>query len=145
MKEVEERQSPADGSRSMSDFFVQGLETFDLTTKVIDKPCLEKHNTSMPFSSVIHNPTKDMVSKVRSSGVPTISIISTLNVDDVILKSSRYYAFMLREGLIGKIIKTLFDSVAYLKEEVKKFMENASQYSSIRYVLTQRISLKVKN
>uniref|UniRef100_A0A2N9H6S8 Aminotransferase-like plant mobile domain-containing protein n=1 Tax=Fagus sylvatica TaxID=28930 RepID=A0A2N9H6S8_FAGSY len=145
LKEVDERQSPADGSRSMSEFSVQGLETFDLATKVIDKSCLEKHNASMPFSSLIRNPTKDMVSMVRSSGVPAISTISTLNVDDVILKSSRHYVFMLREGLIGKIIKTPFDSVAYLKEKVKKFMENASQYSSIRYVLTQRISLKVKN
>jgi hypothetical protein len=74
---------------------------------------------------------------------------------------------MLGEGLIEKILKTPFDSVASLKEEVKKifnairqtkivdmmplqdrvwkFMENSSQYSSIRSALTQRISLEVKN
>ena len=167
LKEVDERQSLADGSPSMSEFFVQGLETFDLAAKVIDKPYLEKSNASIPPSGLICNSTEDMVSKVRSSGVPTTSIVSILYAEDVISKASCHYAFMLGEGLIEKIIKTPFNSVASLKEEVKKiihairqtkivdvmplqdqvwkFMENASQYSSIRSALTQRISLKVKN
>uniref|UniRef100_A0A2N9ILR2 Aminotransferase-like plant mobile domain-containing protein n=1 Tax=Fagus sylvatica TaxID=28930 RepID=A0A2N9ILR2_FAGSY len=167
LKEVDKRQSPVDGSPSMSEFSVQGLETFDLATKVIEKPHLEKSNASIPPSGPICNPTKDMVSKVRSSGIPTASTVSTLNAEDVISKASRHYAFMLGEGLIEKIIKTPFDSVASLKEEVRKiihairqttivdvmplqdrvwkFMENASQYSSIRSAFTQRISLEVKN
>uniref|UniRef100_A0A2N9IAV3 Aminotransferase-like plant mobile domain-containing protein n=1 Tax=Fagus sylvatica TaxID=28930 RepID=A0A2N9IAV3_FAGSY len=137
LKEVDKRQSPVDGSPSMSEFSVQGLETFDLATKVIEKPRLEKSNASIPPP------------------------------EDVISKASRHYAFMLGEGLIEKIIKTPFDSVASLKEEVRKiihairqttivdvmplqdrvwkFMENASQYSSIRSAFTQRISLEVKN
>uniref|UniRef100_A0A2N9I0J9 Uncharacterized protein n=1 Tax=Fagus sylvatica TaxID=28930 RepID=A0A2N9I0J9_FAGSY len=93
LKEVDKRQSPVDGSPSMSEFSVQGLETFDLATKVIEKPHLEKSNASIPPSGPICNPTKDMVSKDR----------------------------------------------------VWKFMENASQYSSIRSAFTQRISLEVKN
>uniref|UniRef100_A0A2N9H4X7 Aminotransferase-like plant mobile domain-containing protein n=1 Tax=Fagus sylvatica TaxID=28930 RepID=A0A2N9H4X7_FAGSY len=117
-------------------------ETFDLATKVIDKSYLEKSNAFIPPLGPICNLTKDMVSKVRSSGVPTTSIVLILNAEDVISKASRHYAFMLGEGLIEKIIKTPFDSVASLKEE---FMENASQYSSIRSALTQRISLEVKN
>jgi chromosome segregation ATPase len=134
---------------------------------VIEKPHLEKSNASIPPSGPICNPTKDMVSKVRSSGIPTASTVSTLNVEDVISKASRHYAFMLGEGLIEKIIKTPFDSVASLKEEVRKiihairqttivdvmplqdrvwkFMENASQYSSIRFAFMQRMSLEVKN
>uniref|UniRef100_A0A2N9G5U8 Aminotransferase-like plant mobile domain-containing protein n=1 Tax=Fagus sylvatica TaxID=28930 RepID=A0A2N9G5U8_FAGSY len=119
LKEVDKRQSPVDGSPSMSEFSVQGLETFDLATKVIEKPHLEKSNASIPPSGPICNPTKDMVSKVRSSGIPTASTVSTLNAEDVISKASRHYAFMLGEGLIEKIIKTPFDSVASLKEEVK--------------------------
>uniref|UniRef100_A0A2N9GQD5 Aminotransferase-like plant mobile domain-containing protein n=1 Tax=Fagus sylvatica TaxID=28930 RepID=A0A2N9GQD5_FAGSY len=63
LKEVDKRQSPADGSPSMSEFSVQGLETFDLATK----------------------------------------------------------------------------------DRVWKFMENTSQYSSIRSALKQRVSLEVKN
>jgi hypothetical protein len=167
LKEVDKRQSPVDGSPSMSEFSVQGLETFDLATKVIEKPRLEKSNASIPPPGPICNPTKDMVSKVRSSGIPTASTVSILNAEDVISKASRHYAFMLGEGLIEKIIKTPFDSVASLKEEVRKiihairqttivdvmplqdrvwkFMENASQYSSIRSAFTQRISLEVKN
>uniref|UniRef100_A0A2N9F7B1 Aminotransferase-like plant mobile domain-containing protein n=1 Tax=Fagus sylvatica TaxID=28930 RepID=A0A2N9F7B1_FAGSY len=117
-------------------------ETFDLATKVIDKLYLEKSNAFIPPLGPIYNLTKDMVSKVRSLGVPTTSIVLILNAEDVISKASRHYAFMLGEGLIEKIIKTPFDSVASLKEE---FMENASQYSSIRSALTQRISLEVKN
>uniref|UniRef100_A0A2N9G3K9 Aminotransferase-like plant mobile domain-containing protein n=1 Tax=Fagus sylvatica TaxID=28930 RepID=A0A2N9G3K9_FAGSY len=117
LKEVDKRQSPVDGSPSMSEFSVQGLETFDLATKVIEKPHLEKSNASIPPSGPICNPTKDMVSKVRSSGIPTASTVSTLNAEDVISKASRHYAFMLGEGLIEKIIKTPFDSVASLKEE----------------------------
>jgi hypothetical protein len=167
LKEVDKRQSPVDGSPSMSEFSIQGLETFDLATKVIEKPHLEKSNASIPPSGPICNPTKDMVSKVHSSGIPTASTVSTLNAEDVISKASRHYAFMLGEGLIEKIIKTPIDSVASLKEEVRKiihairqttivdvmplqdrvwkFMENASQYSSIRSAFTQRISLEVKN
>jgi hypothetical protein len=167
LKEVDKRQSPVDGSPSMSEFSVQGLETFDLATKVIEKPHLEKSNASIPPSGPICNPTKDMVSKVRSSGILTASTVSTLNAEVVISKASRHYAFMLGEGLIEKIVKTPFDSVASLKEEVRKiihairqttivdvmplqdrvwkFMENASQYSSIRSAFTQRISLEVKN
>jgi hypothetical protein len=167
LKEVDERQSPADGSPSMSEFSVQGLKTFDLATKVIDKLYLEKSNVSIPSSGPIYNPAKDMVSKVRSSGVSTTSTVSILNAEDVISKASRHYAFMLGEGLIEKIIKTPFDSVASIKEEVKKiihairqttivdvmplqdrvwkFMENTFQYSSICFALTQRISLEVKN
>uniref|UniRef100_A0A2N9HH11 Uncharacterized protein n=1 Tax=Fagus sylvatica TaxID=28930 RepID=A0A2N9HH11_FAGSY len=139
----------------------------DSLKEVIEKPRLEKSNASIPPSGPICNPTKDMVSKVRSSGIPTASTVSTLNAEDVISKASRHYAFMLGEGLIEKIIKTPFDSVASLKEEVRKiihairqttivdvmplqdrvwkFMENASQYSSIRSAFTQRISLEVKN
>ena len=108
-----------------------------------------------------------MVNKVRNSGVPTTSIVSILNAEDVISKASHHYAFMLGEGLKEKIIKTPFDSVAFLQEKVKKiiyairqttivdvmplqdrvwkFMENASQYSSIRSALKQRISLEVKD
>jgi hypothetical protein len=151
----------------MNEFSVQGLETFDLATKVIDKSYLGKSNASIPPLGPICNPTKDIVSKVRSSGVSTTITVSTLNVEDVISKASRHYAFKLGEGLIEKIIKTPFDSVTSLKEEVKKiihairqttivdlmplqdrvwkFMENASQYSSIRSALMQRISLEVKN
>jgi hypothetical protein len=167
LKEVDKRKSPVDGSPSMSEFSVQGLETFDLATKVIEKQHLEKSTASIPPLGPICNPTKDMVSKVRSSGIPTASTVSTLNAEDIISKASRHYAFMLGEGLIEKIIKTPFDSVASLKEEVRKiihairqttivdvmplqdrvwkFMENASQYSSIRSAFTQRISLEVKN
>jgi hypothetical protein len=167
LKEIGERQSLADGSPSMSEFSVQGLETFDLATKVIDKPYLEKSNASIPLSGLICNSTEDMVSKVRSSVVPTTSIVLILNAEDVISKASYHYAFMLGEGLIEKIIKTPFDFVVSLKEEVKKiihairqttivdvmplqdrvwkFMENASQYSSIRSALTQKISLEVRN
>jgi hypothetical protein len=111
----------------MSEFSVQGPETFDLATKVIDKPYLEKSNASIPLSGPIGNPTKDMVSKVRSSGVPTTSTVSTLNAEDVILKASHHYAFMLGEGLIEKIIKTPFDSIASLKEEVKKILHAIRQ------------------
>ena len=96
MEKVDERQSPIDGSPSMSEFSVQGLETFDLATKVIDKPYLEKSNASIPSSGPICNPTKDMISKVHSSGVSTTSTVSTLNAEDVISKASRHYAFMLR-------------------------------------------------
>uniref|UniRef100_A0A2N9I9P1 Aminotransferase-like plant mobile domain-containing protein n=1 Tax=Fagus sylvatica TaxID=28930 RepID=A0A2N9I9P1_FAGSY len=139
----------------------------DSLKEVIEKPRLEKSNASIPPPGPICNPTKDMVSKVRSSGIPTASTVSILNAEDVISKASRHYAFMLGEGLIEKIIKTPFDSVASLKEEVRKiihairqttivdvmplqdrvwkFMENASQYSSIRSAFTQRISLEVKN
>jgi hypothetical protein len=127
LKEVDERQSPADGSPSMSEFSVQGLETFDLATKVIDKPYLEKSNASIPPSGPIYNPTKDMVGKVRSSGVLTTFTVSILNAEDVISKASRHYAFMLGEGLIEKIIKTLFDFVASLKEEVKKIIHAIRQ------------------
>ena len=122
MKKVDKRQSPADGSPSMSEFSVQGLETFDLTTKVIDKPYLEKSNASIPSSGPICNPMKDMVNKVRNSGVPTTSIVLILNAEDVISKASRHYAFMLGEGLKEKIIKTPFDSVAFLQEKVKKII-----------------------
>ena len=167
LKEIDERQSLADGNPSMSEFSIQGLEAFDLTTKVIDKSYLEKSNAFIPPSGSIRNPMKDMVSKARSSGVSITSTVLTLNAKDVILKAGRHYAFMLGEGLIEKIIKTPFDSVASLKEEVKKilhairqiaivdvmplqdrvwkFMENASQYSSIHFAFTQRISLEVKN
>uniref|UniRef100_A0A2N9GRV8 Aminotransferase-like plant mobile domain-containing protein n=1 Tax=Fagus sylvatica TaxID=28930 RepID=A0A2N9GRV8_FAGSY len=124
LKEVDKRQSPADGSPSMSEFSVQGLETFDLATKVIDKLHLEKSNASIPSSGSICNPTKDMVSKVHSSGVPTTSIVSILNAEDVISKASRHYAFMIEFGSLWR---------------------NASQYSSIRSALKQRISLEVKN
>jgi hypothetical protein len=85
LKEIDERLSLADGSPSMSEFSVQGLETFDLATKVIDKPCLEKSNASIPPSSPIYNPTMALVSKVRSSSVPTTSTVLTLNADDIIL------------------------------------------------------------
>ena len=111
----------------MNEFSVQGLETFDLATKVIDKPYLEKSNASIPPSGPICNPTKDMVGKVRSSGVLTTFTISILNVEDVISEASRHYAFMLGEGLIEKIIKTPFDSVASLKEEVKKIIHAIRQ------------------
>ncbi len=108
MKEINERQSPADGSPSMSEFSVQGLEAFDLATEVIDKSYLEKSNAYIPPLGPICNPMKDMVSKVRNSGVSTSSTVSTLNAEDVILKASGHYAFMLGEGLIEKIIKTPF-------------------------------------
>jgi hypothetical protein len=85
LKKIDERLSPADGSPFMSEFSVQGLETFDLATKVIDKPCLEKSNASIPPSSPICNPTMALVSKVRSSSVPTTSTVSTLNAEDIIL------------------------------------------------------------
>ena len=127
LKEVDKRQSLADGSPSMSEFSVQGLETFDLATKVIDRLYLEKSNASIPSSGPICNPTKDMVSKVHSSGVPTTSTVSILNAEDVISKASRHYAFMLGEGLIEKIIRTPFDSVASLQEEVKKIIHAIRQ------------------
>ena len=127
MKEIDERQSPADGNPSMCKFSVLGLETFDLTTKVIDKSYLEKSNAPIPPSGPIRNPTKDMVSKVHSSGVPTASTVSTFNAEDVILKASRHFAFMLGEGLIEKIVKTPFNYVASLKEEVKKILHAIRQ------------------
>ena len=111
----------------MNEFSVQGLETFDLATKVIDKSYLGESNASIPPSGPICNPTKDMVSKVCSSGVSTTFTVSTLNVEDVISKASRHYAFMLGEGLIEKIIKTPFDSVASFKEEVKKIIHAIRQ------------------
>uniref|UniRef100_A0A2N9FUH2 Aminotransferase-like plant mobile domain-containing protein n=1 Tax=Fagus sylvatica TaxID=28930 RepID=A0A2N9FUH2_FAGSY len=138
LKEVGERQSLADGSPSMSEFSVQGLETFDLATKVIDKPYLEKSNASIPPTCPICNPKKDMVGKVRSSGVPTTSTVSILNVEDVISKASRHYGFMLGEGLIEKIIKTPFDFVAFLKEKVKKII-HAIRKTTIMDVIAYRI------
>jgi hypothetical protein len=94
---------------------------------VIDKLYLEKSNAFIPPLGPICNLTKDMVSKVRCLGVPTTSIVLILNAEDVISKASRHYAFMLGEGLIEKIIKTPFDSVASLKEEVKKIIHAIRQ------------------
>ena len=76
---------------------------------------------------------------------------------DVILEASHQYALMLVGGLIENFIRTLFESVASLKEEIEKivhaieqttvvdvtplqdriwkFMENASQYASIHFFL----------
>ena len=94
---------------------------------MIDKPYLEKSNASIPPLGPIRNPTKDMVSKVHRSSVPTTSTVSTLNAKDIILKANHHYAFMLGEGLLEKIIKTPFDSIASLKEKVKKILHAIRQ------------------
>jgi hypothetical protein len=41
---------------------------------------------------------------------------------DVILKASHQYALMLVGGLIENFIRTLFESVASLKEEIEKIV-----------------------
>uniref|UniRef100_A0A2N9IRP5 Aminotransferase-like plant mobile domain-containing protein n=1 Tax=Fagus sylvatica TaxID=28930 RepID=A0A2N9IRP5_FAGSY len=88
----------------------------DSLKEVIEKPHLEKSNASIPPLGPICNPTKDMVSKVRSSGIPTASTVSTLNAKDVISKASRHYAFMIEFGSLWRMHLNILQYVLLLRK-----------------------------